>query len=155
MKKYLSPIILSSFILFSCDNSSSESIPEIDTQEQTNDTISQLTEPANEGLDFVIPETPTDTILKKDYQEFYPTGELKIHGDYDENEARQGLWISYYENGKKWSESNYSHGVKAGHSITFFPNGRVRYVGEYANDKQVGNWTFYDEDGKVVKEENY
>lgn len=90
-----------------------------------------------------------------DYQEYYEGGQLKIEGNYNGNEQRHGRWVSYYDNGQKWSESSYKNGVKNGHSITFYPNGNVRYVGEYRNDDKSGTWTFYNEEGEVVKEETY
>ena len=55
----------------------------------------------------------------------------------------------------KWSETVYSAGNKNGPSITFYPNGKIRYVGEYTNDDKSGEWKFYDEAGNVVKTENY
>lgn len=91
----------------------------------------------------------------RDYQELYPDGRIKIEGNYDSDQKRSGLWISYYENGLKWSETVYSAGNKNGHSITFYPNGKIRYVGEYTNDDKSGEWKFYDEAGNVVKTENY
>lgn len=101
-------------------------------------------------------DTLTNKLVStKDYQEFYINGALKIEGDYDADKKRHGLWKSYYENGLKWSESFYSHGVKSGHSITFYPTGKVRYVGEYKDDRKIGRWQFYDEEGKLSSEENY
>ncbi len=73
----------------------------------------------------------------------------------DDADARNGLWLSYYENGSKWSESMYVHGKKNGHSVTFFPNGKIRYIGEYKDDEKSGNWRFFDEVGLLVSEENY
>jgi antitoxin component YwqK of YwqJK toxin-antitoxin module len=39
--------------------------------------------------------------------------------------------------------------------VTFFPNGKIRYVGEYKDDEKSGNWKFYDEAGLLISEENY
>lgn len=92
---------------------------------------------------------------KMDYEEFYESGALKITGNYNELKQRSGVWTSFYENGTKWSESFYIDGIKEGHSITFFPNGKVRYIGEYKDDVKIGLWRFYSEDGTLNKEENY
>jgi antitoxin component YwqK of YwqJK toxin-antitoxin module len=89
------------------------------------------------------------------FQEFYPNGALKMEGKNDENGLRNGLWIAYYENGKKWSESYYVKGKKSGHSLSFYPNGNVRYVGEYLNDEKIGTWKFYDENGDLSNEETF
>lgn len=89
------------------------------------------------------------------FQEYHPNGALKMEGKHDENGLRTGLWISYYENGIKWSESYYIKGKKSGHSLSFFPNGAVRYVGEYLDDQKVGTWKFYDENGELTNEETF
>ena len=87
--------------------------------------------------------------------EHYGDGKLKIEGQYDMEGKRTGLWISWYETGLKWSESYYIKGKRNGHSLTFYPNGKIRYIGEYKDDVQTGRWTFYDDEGNVTKEENY
>jgi len=89
------------------------------------------------------------------YTEYHENGQLKIEGNFDDNGLRTGRWISYYENGLTWSESYYVAGKKDGHSVTFFPNGKVRYIGEYKNDEKIGRWTFKDEEGNVVDEKSY
>lgn len=92
---------------------------------------------------------------KRDYQEFYPNGAVKIEGNLNDNKERNGLWISYYENGVKWSESYYINGAKNGHSITFYPNGKVRYMGEYKDNNQIGTWYFYNENGAKIDSVKY
>lgn len=87
--------------------------------------------------------------------EYHPNGNIKMEGRLNEKGQRDGLWISYYENGTKWSESYYVDGLRDGHNLSFFPNGRIRYVGEYKNDKKVGTWKFYNEDGSFATEETY
>lgn len=91
----------------------------------------------------------------KNYQEFYDNGALKIEGDNDINGKRSGLWVSYYENGIKWSETYYRKGLKDGHSLTFYPNGQVRFIGEYKEDVKTGDWVFNNEDGQYSFTETY
>lgn len=90
-----------------------------------------------------------------EYIEYHPNGGIKMIGIYSETLQREGLWISYYDNGIKWSESYYTNGKQDGHSLTFYPNGKVRYIGEYKNDEKTGTWTFYDDSGNITKEEKY
>ncbi len=157
MKNFIYTTLLGSLILVGCSNDTTETVSDNTNPESTETIDSTITtaEEPSEIETFMTPEDAPETSSQKDYQEYYDSGILKIEGDYDENEARHGLWISYYESGIKWSESHYTHGKKFGHSITFFPNGKVRYVGEYADDKQIGHWSFYDEEGNLVKEEDY
>lgn len=102
-----------------------------------------------EVIDFAEQDSPDN------YKEYHPNGELSIEGKLNENGNRQGLWISYYDTGVKWSESYYTDGKRDGHSLTFYPNGQVRYVGEYSDDERIGNWKFYDEEGNLTNEENF
>lgn len=139
--------LLSLFVvigLIACSGSEeTESIVEIETTvpEVVEDTTS------NEFVDTL--SKPGETV------EYHPNGAVKMRGKLNDNSMRHGLWISYYDNGIKWSEAYYVDGVLDGHSITFFPNGKVRYIGEYKNGKKTGAWKFYDESGELVKEENF
>ncbi|NOQ73820.1 MAG: hypothetical protein GQ574_17565 [Crocinitomix sp.] len=156
MKNSLYTILVGSLILVGCSNDAEDKQSDVSNQDPIIDTTTTNNDPnPTETETFEVPEAITALTSDKDYQEFHETGELKIEGNYDDNEARHGLWVSYYETGIKWSESHYTHGTRNGHSITFFPNGKVRYVGEYTDDKQVGHWVFYDEEGNIVKEEDY
>ena len=89
------------------------------------------------------------------YKEFHEDGSLKIEGRLNKDSERTGLWISYYPDSTKWSESYYVKGKRDGHSVTFYETGGIRYVGEYRNDKQVGEWKFYDEKGEETEVKNY
>jgi antitoxin component YwqK of YwqJK toxin-antitoxin module len=88
------------------------------------------------------------------HTEIYDNGQIKIDG-WMRGDKREGLWVSYYENGVKWSEDEYRAGMKDGKSVTYFPNGLLRYRGHYIEDTKAGTWQFYDETGKLVKEEDF
>ncbi|NND94036.1 MAG: hypothetical protein HKN45_04175 [Flavobacteriales bacterium] len=90
----------------------------------------------------------------KPYVEVYDSGQPKIKGAMVDGE-RDGLWVSFYENGVRWSEENYMKGVREGRVINFYPNGIIRYRGQYIDDKKAGLWQFYDEEGKLIREENF
>ncbi|MEO9532377.1 MAG: hypothetical protein ABJG68_08400 [Crocinitomicaceae bacterium] len=145
--KYL--IYIPVFLLFSC-GSNEETVNE--TSENTEAEETQNLETTPEIIDSVIQVEPT---LAGPYRENYPSGKLKIEGKTNAKGNRDGLWISYYEDGTKWSESYYDDGNKEGHSLAFFPNGQIRYVGEYKNDKKIGVWKFYAEDGELITEETF
>ena len=57
--------------------------------------------------------------------------------------------------GKVMSSSSYDHGKKTGVWLVNFPNGQLRYTGEYRNDLQFGVWVFYSITGKKVLEITY
>ena len=135
-------LCLSSLLLFSCGEPEEDTV-EVDPQNM------DIFKGEDKKIVLADPNAPGK------YEEFHPNGQIKISGINDDNGKRTGLWQSFYENGIKWSESYYVNGKRDGHSITFFPNGKVRYIGEYKNDKQIGEWEFYDEEGKLTSQENY
>ncbi|MBL4625359.1 MAG: hypothetical protein JKY42_09510 [Flavobacteriales bacterium] len=86
---------------------------------------------------------------------FYIGGQAEVVGKFDETSKRVGNWIYYYQNGNKWSECEYTTGVRNGKSITYYENGNKRYEGNYISEKQTGHWVFYKEDGTVQDEKDY
>lgn len=125
-------IILSSFLIasicFACTNDTTEKAPEKLTVEQTS----------------------SRTGMQKDY---YPSGQLKMSGKLNNEGQKDGVWTSYFENGQKNSEANFKNGVNHGYSMVWYPNGNVRYFGDYNNGKKVGEWIFYTEDGEVAQKQ--
>ena len=85
---------------------------------------------------------------------YYPGKKVQMAGGY-KNAKRDGYWVSYYENGNKWSEGFYKNGMNDGKRTTYFESGKIRYTGYYLNDKRVGKWQFYDEAGNLLKEVEY
>lgn len=87
------------------------------------------------------------------YQEWYPgRNQLKIEGMFDEQYKRHGKWVFYDKNGIELSMTTYTHNLKQGFSIVKHPNGVIHYRGEYNQDKKVGLWTFYNNNGEKDKE---
>ena len=119
----------------------------------------QETEDANTEVDSLFSEVTveetTDLTNNGKSVEYHPNGNIKMEGNLNDNGQREGLWIAYYEDGTKWSESYYVDGLRDGHNLSFYPNGQVRYIGEYKNDQKVGTWKFYAEDGSLETEETY
>ena len=95
------------------------------------------------------------TKKSQNHKEFYDNGNLKIEGYYNENGEKTGKWVSYFENGKKNSEANFSKGISHGYSMVWYPNGSVRYFGDYNKGEKVRKWVFYDETGSMAKEKDY
>jgi len=91
-------------------------------------------------------ETKTGESIEK-----YGNGAIKIKGLLVKG-LRQGLWESFYENGVKWSESNYLFGIREGAYKIFYSNGKLKIHGAYKNEKKTGIWYFYNEEGKFEKE---
>lgn len=103
----------------------------------------------------VLEETVNLKPSKSEFIEKYPNGKLKTEGHFDENGERQGTWYSYYESGIKWSQSEYKAGLKEGATAVYYPNGNIRYKGQYKNDQKIGHWEFFDENGQPTQSQDF
>lgn len=104
--------------------------------------------------------TEQEELIERDgnyFKEYYPgKKQLKMEGQFDDQQQRQGFWKYYSEAGVTISISEYEHGKREGVSLVFFANGNPNYEGQYKNDKPVGIWKTYDEKtGKLKTEKNY
>ncbi len=70
-----------------------------------------------------------------------------------QNGKPHGEWNAFYPNGTRWSEHHYIHGVQIGEYLTWHPNGMPYIQGQYDSiGKPSGDWLFFDEKGKIIKE---
>ncbi len=88
-------------------------------------------------------------------REYYEDGNLLKDGPLSDNEKRDGLWKSYYRDGVIWSEGEYNNGIREGKTVTFFPNGKKYYEGQFLKAQKAGVWKFYNEQGEFVNETFY
>jgi antitoxin component YwqK of YwqJK toxin-antitoxin module len=73
-----------------------------------------------------------------------------------ENGQANGTIVSWHPNGKKMSESVFAHGKAAGATASWDDQGRMTMKGQYRNDEQDGDWTYYDPaTGKVARVDRY
>ena len=86
----------------------------------------------------------SDTIIER-----YASGNVKISGSYSNNK-RDGLWISFFENGSKQSVHNYKEGKLNGQITVFNTNGSLLYQGFYIDDKKHGKWNYYNNKQELV-----
>lgn len=63
---------------------------------------------------------------KGPFEDYYMDGKIEMIGAYDDKGRKAGNFISYYRNGNKKEE------------------------GDYGNDRRIGLWSFYSEDGKLI-----
>ena len=105
-------------------------------------------------------KTEANTTDENDSQElveeitYHENGVIKTQGNL-KNGAREGLWVSKFKDGKRWSESYYKNGLLSGTTVVFYPNGSMFYKGRFKENKRFGHWTFYKDDGKVDYETDY
>src|SRR5205085_12011245 len=68
---------------------------------------------------------------------------------------KDGLWITYYENGKLKDKTTYTKGDITGEYFQYFENGNVSQKGVYYKGKADGKTEVYDEDGKIASDDMY
>ena len=71
------------------------------------------------------------------------------------NEMRSGKVFFYFPNGKPQVEANFKEGVEDGPYIVYRDSGIPYYQGNYTEGKRTGIWEFYDEEGNLVRTEDY
>ncbi|MFT7614043.1 MAG: antitoxin component YwqK of YwqJK toxin-antitoxin module [Parvicellaceae bacterium] len=118
-----------------------------------------------------ITQTPT-----KDY---YPSGEVRSIGFYNSDDAPEGKWIFYFENGDLWKDGNFNKGKKDGfwqeyskegiishlyhyalgkangQQIEYHENGQISFSGISINDRPFGTWKMFSAAGKKTMEYRY
>ena len=90
-------------------------------------------------------EIKSDSLIKH-----YDNGNVKIAGSLVNN-LREGLWVSYFENGTKQSEHNYNDGLLNGSITVFINSGKLLYQGFYVEGKQHGKWIYYNKEQQPIK----
>lgn len=139
MKSNVLSILILMFALVACKQK----------QADATDVKNQVEEVEND----LLPKNRQDliTIKNGEYTEYYPGKKLvKFRGFLDDKKQRDGKWVFFGKNGQELSVTIYQNGKRHGHSIVKYPNGSIHYVGEYDQEKRVGEWKFYDEKGNVT-----
>lgn len=103
-------------------------------------------------------ESRSDLVVIKNgvYTEFYPGKKaIKFRGPQNKAGQRNGRWYFYSKTGDEQSSTEYTDGKKNGFTFVRYPNGAMRYTGEYTKDIASGLWRFYKQDGTIEFEKNY
>jgi len=86
---------------------------------------------------------------------YYENGNLRVEGEFNESGKKDGKWVYFYEDGKKWSEGYFYEGLNHKKRTTWHENGVKHYEGTYDKGERVGIWKFYNEQGALTKEIDY
>ena len=86
--------------------------------------------------------------------EYYEDGAVKMEGGM-KNDKREGEWTAYFPDGKVQSEGTFKNGLRTGRAIVYYANGNRYMEGYYKEGRHCGKWTYYDEQGYVVKDVDY
>ena len=112
-----------------------------------------------------------DGLRSGEWKFYYHNGQIQEIGSYQEGQP-DGIWTWYYDNGQKQIEEQFFKGTPNGSykeydsrgniivTGTYFDGmkngkwteeiGDMRTQGEYRNDKQVGQWVSYYDNGKLA-----
>lgn len=71
------------------------------------------------------------------------------------NGKRIGVWTSYLPSGRVHSRNVYDQGVLHGITTVFHPNGVLYYTGTMRKGRSVGEWKFYDVEGRMARTVTY
>ena len=86
--------------------------------------------------------------------EYYETGQLRMEGPMKDGK-RQGEWKAYLRDGRPWSIGGFKDGKMDGPSTVYRENGNLRYKGNFKDGVHSGHWKWYDEQGFLLREEDY
>jgi antitoxin component YwqK of YwqJK toxin-antitoxin module len=89
-------------------------------------------------------------VLNGTMNTYYPSGELKIKGQYKDGKL-YGKWESWYEGGQKKYEVNYVNDTLNGSYVQWYATGVMKEQGLYAENIRRGSWVEYDEAGMIIR----
>jgi antitoxin component YwqK of YwqJK toxin-antitoxin module len=96
----------------------------------------------------------TDSV-KVGERTFYPNSE-KVYLEFRIKDGkRHGECMSFFQNGSRQSLNTYKEGMLNGDYRVWHENGELQIEGQYENNKEVGEWVFYDKDGNVKKTQKF
>ena len=88
--------------------------------------------------------------------EIYRNGYLLKKGLIDKKGVYQGLWESYYLNGKIKTKGQYKEGKKYGKWEYFFEKGKLEQEGYFdSKGKYTKEWKWYYENGNLLRKEEF
>ena len=86
--------------------------------------------------------------------EYYETGQVKMEGQMKDG-LREGEWTAYLPDGRVQSHGYFEKGKRTGAATVYWTNGNLREEGFYKEGHICGHWKWYDEQGFLIREEDY
>ena len=83
------------------------------------------------------------------------SGIVISEGIIDEEGNRKGAWKEYYPNSKIRAVGNYTENKRSGRWTFYYQNGKIEQTGDYLRGRINGKWTWYYDGGNVSREESY
>jgi len=67
-----------------------------------------------------------------------------------QNDKLNGIYRTYFQDGKAFLECNYSQGLRHGAFKTWFPSGKLELDAIYTNDSRDKDWKYFSESGELL-----
>jgi len=90
-------------------------------------------------------------LFEGQYKVFYPTGKLKVEGQYTSN-VTSGIWKGYYASGQLKEEVNMADNEENGPFTEYYENGAIKVKGSYLHGtNEHGELLMYDSTGALER----
>ena len=86
---------------------------------------------------------------------YYSNGALSSEETYDDNGLLQGMYTSYFPNGKTKQQRTYKNDTLNGYEASYHDNGQISNQGYNWNGRAYGHWESYHEDGSLKAKNFY
>lgn len=91
----------------------------------------------------------------REFIEYFDNGKIKTEGFLDDNDNKQGQWLSYFDNGNLHKEENYLDDELHGVFKRWHENSKLAIESNYESGKRDGIWKEYYENGSPLEEGYY
>lgn len=80
-------------------------------------------------------------------------GKIIAEGIFTDAGKKEGLWKEYYPDGKMKATGTYADDIKTGEWKFYYPNGQLEQTGSYKAGKLEGEWNWFYSSGKPLRKE--
>ncbi|CAA0226078.1 toxin-antitoxin system YwqK family antitoxin [Tenacibaculum maritimum] len=88
-------------------------------------------------------------------KEFFPSGELKIKVQTDNNGKPNGVYQEYYKSGELRMKTNYSKKRSIDTTFIYYKNGKIKEKGILQDNLKTGWWKYYNSSGLLINKNEY
>lgn len=99
-------------------------------------------------------KSPTSSVLHGNYESFYENGNKKSQGQFTEN-ISSGIWTYYYSNDNVKMRGEVKNGSSAGYWEYFYESGKPSMAGNIQDGKRNGPWSLYFVNGMKKSEGDF
>lgn len=116
--------------------------------------VEKIAQAYKDGTPKVINIFNEDETQKIGYRAYHENGNVSMEGDFLDDK-KHGQWRSYFFAGGLWTVNNYDRGEFHGDYLMYNQNGTIRISGHYIQGAQSGKWVVTDEDGNIIREDDF